>query len=263
MPRRDFSKVAFAATGDVNTIPGTVQPDGSISLPSGWGFDYERDNGAGGGTPDPLAKNIDREDMNGILNEITASVGEIQQNGFPIWVVTGAPYPINAMVRHNDVNYIGAIVNNNSTPGTNTDWLVANAQATETVTGQAKIATQALTNAGVDDTTIVTPKKLRAGFAILLANVGYIAFPTWMGGLVIQWGQAVVGVDQTLLINYPMAFPTVVYAAYATVNAPSANPGGNYSAYASIPSNLQLALTQDVNTSSGNNQALSWMAIGR
>lgn len=122
MPRRDFSKVAFAATGDVNTIPGTVQPDGSISLPSGWGFDYERDNGAGGGTPDPLAKNIDREDMNGILNEITASIGEIQQNGVAIWVSTAAPYPINAEVRHLDKIWRSAIANNNSTPGANADW---------------------------------------------------------------------------------------------------------------------------------------------
>ena len=36
--------------------------------------------------------------------------------------------------------------------------------ATETVTGVAKVATQALTNAGVDDATIVTPKKLKAAF---------------------------------------------------------------------------------------------------
>lgn len=117
MPRRDFSKVAFAATGDVNTIPGTVQPDGSVSLPSGWGYDYERDNGAGGGTPDPLAKNIDREDMNGILNEITASIGEIQQNGMAIWATTAAPYPIFAEVRHSNINWRSLITNNSDTPG--------------------------------------------------------------------------------------------------------------------------------------------------
>lgn len=122
MPRRDFSKVAFAATGDTNVIPTPTQPDGSISLQTGWGFDYQRDNGAGGGTPDPLAKNIDREDMNGILNEITASIGEIQQNGFPVWVATAAPYPINAVVRHNDQLWRSTITNNNSTPGSNSDW---------------------------------------------------------------------------------------------------------------------------------------------
>lgn len=123
MPRRDFSKVAFAATGDTNVIPTPTQPDGSISLQTGWGFDYQRDNGAGGGTPDPLAKNIDREDMNGILNEITASIGEMQQNGFPIWVSTAAPYPINAHVRDSDKIWKSQVVNNSSTPGTNSDWL--------------------------------------------------------------------------------------------------------------------------------------------
>lgn len=122
MPRRDFSKVPFAATGDVNTIPDAVQPDGSISLPQGWGFDYQRDNGAGGGTPDPLAKNIDREDMNGILNEITASIGEIQQNGFPIWVATAAPYPINAWVRHTDKIWRSRVINNSATPVEGADW---------------------------------------------------------------------------------------------------------------------------------------------
>lgn len=127
MPRRDFSKVAFAATGDTNVIPTPAQPDGSISLQTGWGFDYQRDNGAGGGTPDPLAKNIDREDINGILNEITASVGEIQQNGFAIWVNTAAPYPANSQVRHVDKVWQSQIANNNSEPGTNSDWKEASA----------------------------------------------------------------------------------------------------------------------------------------
>lgn len=40
--------------------------------------------------------------------------------------------------------------------------VLATSQATESVSGIAKVATQALTNAGVDDATIVTPKKLFA-----------------------------------------------------------------------------------------------------
>ena len=122
MPRRDFSKVAFAATGDTNSIPTPTQPDGSVSLQQGFTFDYQRDNGAGGGTPDPLAKNIDREDMNGILNEITASVGEIQQNGLPIWISTAAPYPINASVRHNNTVWQSVVANNSDTPGSTANW---------------------------------------------------------------------------------------------------------------------------------------------
>lgn len=54
-------------------------------------------------------------------------------------------------------------------------------QATEGVLGIARIASQASVNAGTDDSTIVTPKKQRWGFRILIGRVGYIVFPTWLG----------------------------------------------------------------------------------
>ena len=63
------------------------------------------------------------------------------------------------------------------------------AQANEVNLGTAKVATQALVNAGVDDATIVTPKKLRFGFSILLAVNGHIIFPTFLGGFVFQWSR--------------------------------------------------------------------------
>lgn len=122
MPRRDFTKVPFAATGDTTSIPTASQPDGTISLATGWGYDYERDNGAGGGTPDPLAKNIGRAQMNGILNEITASLGEIQLNGYPLWSASAVPYPINAVVRYGTKNFISLIDNNSTTPVAGANW---------------------------------------------------------------------------------------------------------------------------------------------
>ncbi|MED7670280.1 hypothetical protein GXB78_24040 [Pseudomonas moraviensis subsp. stanleyae] len=79
------------------------------------------------------------------------------------------------------------------------------AQATELNQGTAKVATQALTDAGTDDATIVTPKKLRFGFAVSRGPNGYIALPSWLGGLIIQWG---VKATSASVGNNPIVFPT-------------------------------------------------------
>ena len=83
-------------------------------------------------------------------------------------------------------------------------------QATETKQGTAEIATQAFVDAGLDDATIVSPKKLRFGFSMSLAGNGYIALPSWLGGFILQWGATVLinsgaGVSITLPIPFPNA----------------------------------------------------------
>ncbi|MCP1289810.1 hypothetical protein NK214_06355 [Chromobacterium sp. S0633] len=80
---------------------------------------------------------------------------------------------------------------------------------TEATAGLARVATQAEVNAGADDVTLVTPKKLRGGFSISLTSNGYIAFPWWLGGLILQWAsgaQTTVG-DQDQTIAFPVTFP--------------------------------------------------------
>lgn len=77
------------------------------------------------------------------------------------------------------------------------------AQATETIAGKAEVATQAETDAGSDDARIVTPKKLRWGFSVSLAANGYVALPSWLGGVIIQWGYFQEGATRTFPISFP------------------------------------------------------------
>lgn len=157
-------KTPFAETGDKISPPDAVQPDGSVSYAVGYGFDYQRDTSLDGGVPvDPLAKVFPREQHNGILNDITTAIGEIQANGLTIWQSIGGPYPINALVRHSGSNWRSTVANNATTPGAlGASWIDISYQpnASETVFGLIRIATQAEVDGGENDSASVTPKKL-------------------------------------------------------------------------------------------------------
>lgn len=90
-----------------------------------------------------------------------------------------------------------------------TSGVQGGSSTTEATAGLARVATQVEVNAGADDATLVTPKKLRGGFSISLTSNGYIAFPWWLGGLILQWAsgaQTTVG-DQDQTIAFPVTFP--------------------------------------------------------
>ncbi len=97
-------------------------------------------------------------------------------------------------------------------------------QATEINWGLARIATQTEVDAGADDATAVTPRKLRKGFAISLGANGYIALPSWLGGLILQWGHTTVaGFDITHTTSFPLRFPTTCLCALAQASNPTSN----------------------------------------
>ncbi|MFL1388077.1 phage tail protein [Pseudomonas tritici] len=81
------------------------------------------------------------------------------------------------------------------------------AQATEASQGTVKVATQRQVDEGVDDATTVTPRKMRWGFQILKGINGYVIFPSFLGGLIIQWGVAQTLVKTTTTFNLPIPFP--------------------------------------------------------
>lgn len=84
------------------------------------------------------------------------------------------------------------------------------AQATEINQGTAKVATDAQMLDSANDQVIATPKKLRKGFSLSLGTNGYIVLPPWLGGLVLQWGNVVVGATSAAF-TFPIEFPAALY----------------------------------------------------
>lgn len=81
-------------------------------------------------------------------------------------------------------------------------------QATESAFGWAKVATQVQVDEGVDDTTFVTPKKIRRGISYSLEPNGYFAFPSLMGGWIVQWGRGISAVSGPVTVPFQIAFPS-------------------------------------------------------
>lgn len=246
-------KTPFAATGDKEALATADQPDGKVSLQAGWTPDYELPNDNANYRP------VGRAEMNGIISEITEGLGDVQLHGFATWQAIDGGWPAGAQVTIGEVAYRSDIDNNLTTPGeVGANWTRLAAgiatsaevgaaendtktvtplklgqffssrivQATESMLGIAKVATQAQTNAGTDDATIVTPKKLRFGVSMSLGASGYLALPSWLGGIIFQWGGGSVTLNTPSGIYYtgnanvtfPLQFPTAAWRIFPSIN---------------------------------------------
>lgn len=196
--------IPFAVLGDRIAVPDATQPDGSVSFSQGYGFDYEREN------TEPAYKPVPREQTNAIYYDITEALGVMQRQGFPDFTTEAQPYAINATVRHDDRVWRSIVANNSTTPIEGASWTAVDALATEAARGLTIVASQAETDAGLDDAKSVTPKKLRFGFSMSIGNSnGYVAFPSWLGGVILQYGSVLSNASGFAPFSFPIAFPNV------------------------------------------------------
>lgn len=153
----------------------------------------------------------------------------------------------------------GAVTGNVVFDGS-TDVILATSasQASEAIAGGAKLASDQQISEGTDDTTIVTPKKLRLGASFSLGITGFVALPVWMGGLVIQWGYGTETSGATGFRFFPMMFPTTAVAMFAMANFLHAA-----STWVYVPdrSKYLIGLGGDYNNGS-EVQKIFWFAIG-
>ncbi len=129
-------------------------------------------------------------------------------------------------------------------------------QATDTVAGIVEICTDAELLAGASDAVVATPLKLRLGFAAVFATNGFISFPSWLGGLIIQWGLKNVPLASTVSVGFPVAFNYVR-------NVQITMAGSSFTAQASnYVDSVNTSGFDLTNKSPSSNADFYWFAIG-
>jgi len=131
-------------------------------------------------------------------------------------------------------------------------------RAGDTMTGALNLvgASTAATQAASDNSTkIATTAWNKLGFAISSGAAGYVKFPDWLGGFILQWGASVLA-GASASVSYPLAFPNNVRAGVCC-------PGGGAPASGTVT-----ALRLDNNSSmtlfnvSGGALTIYWLVVG-
>ncbi|MDD0973793.1 gp53-like domain-containing protein [Pseudomonas fontis] len=139
-------------------------------------------------------------------------------------------------------------------------------QASEAILGIARVSTQDKVNAGADDSTIVTPKKMRFGFTYSFTPNGYFIFPTWLLGLTVQWGIAGVtnnaaGTSGLGTFNFPVAFPNTCWQMVGAHDHAGVSADNGFAFGFSFTKEV-FSVGVKVVVGSVNHAGIRWLAIG-
>jgi len=125
----------------------------------------------------------------------------------------------------------------------------------EGFSGVINIATDAQASAGSDNTVAITPRKLRLGFSLTVGTMGQISFPTWLGGLIIQWGTQSVNANSTANAALSRSFPSSCFMGVVSIAS------SNVSTDLFAPKAYAFA-TNFILVNTGPTENFSWIAIG-
>lgn len=256
-----FISTAWASIGQRFDIPKDADPStGKAGYSQGFGPVNLTPVEAGGIPPWG-------QDMNGVLFDLSSAIRYAQSGAaFPYdssFATAISGYPQGAIVSDSSstsILWINNVNNNTQSPSSSNGWtqLLLTSGPSEIARGMPMVATQSEVMSGTDDSKSVSPKKLRAGFSMNLGFNGYISFPTWLGGLIIQWGASLITSNLTSIrITFPTAFPTSFLSASLLSTSTASNPVSCWR-IAHSNGNMDYA----VSAGSGGGNSLLWIAIG-
>lgn len=146
-------------------------------------------------------------------NRVDSGLQQIERDAAMEWL-SSIPYNENGIAISPLGDMYSSVVDSNAGNDPDTDdgsnWLrVSFNKATETVFGFFRKAGQTEVDNGSTDEAVVTPQKMLFGFESNLSSIGYIKFPSWMGGLIVQWGGG--SFPNGGRITFPKEFPNSAF----------------------------------------------------
>lgn len=172
-----------------------------------------------------------RQRFNWILNYCMNGVRYLVRRGLADWDADETYAIGDRVIGPTGSTYQALTANTNKTPASNpSDWALwafgPSDVATLSTDNSGKLATSSWVRSAMSNIASA------AGFSVLLDDDGYIALPSWLGGLIIQWGKAAEGSATTL----PIAFPTNFVAVNVTYDTASNSATGNTATINSLSS---------------------------
>ncbi|MFT0865986.1 phage tail protein [Pseudomonas sp. CAM1A] len=116
--------------------------------------------------------------------------------------------------------------------------------ASETIAGYCRFATLNEVVTGASGYLAVAPAYLVAGFSYTFGGNGFIKFPTWLGGFMIQWAYSDESSSATDYRYFPVPFPSVVFGSWLQLGVDTINGfAGSYGTIVQVVDNTRYAWT--------------------
>lgn len=113
-------------------------------------------------------------------------------------------------------------------------------------------------SSGDNSQQVATTAWSKLGFSISLATNGFFKFPTWLGGLMLQWGTTGTLTSNVVAsINFPTAFPTSALAVVGNDSGPRVTSGNPQPVACAATSRFAFNVIIG-----GSGETVTWFAVG-